>query len=239
MTGAQLVQRALARLGAIGATDVPDGDDLAKGLELLNAFVDGLGAERLSMYKLLRTAKTLASGTASYTIGTGGDISIVRPLTIQRAGLITNTSDATPMEVPIRVYHDDEWAGIVQKTLTGTLLQGIWYDHDFASSMGRIYVWPIPSGSTTQLILYTPVAVSEFDETTDVVLPPGYERMLEYNLACECADAWEKPLNPRTERIAATTLSRLKGVNLRPTRLAMPPGMPGLRRGRGDIRSGS
>jgi hypothetical protein len=238
-TGGDLVTRALKRLTVKGVGQTPSAEDMEDGLALLNAFVDSLALQPYTMHRALRTVKTLASGTASYTLGPGGDIDIVRPMQIEAVRLITNTADATPTETPRRLFSDQDWAGIAQKTLTANYIDGVWDDHRFdANSRTTLHVWPIPNVGTTQLVLYTRVAVAEFDQSTAVVLPPGYERMLEYNLACECADYFEKPLSERTQRLAVRTLSQIKGANVRPTRLQMPPGMPGMQRGRGDIRTG-
>lgn len=244
-SGGDVVTRALRRLRVLGANEEPSTEDMEAGLDLLNAFIDSLALEPFSMYQTLRTPKTLASGTASYTIGLGGDINIARPFKLERARLILSTSDSTPMEVGLPagggtgIFSDDEWARIVQKTLASQYIRGVWDNHAFdANQRTTLSVWPVPNVSTTQLILYSRVAVTELDQSTDVVFAPGYERMLEYNGACEFADHWDADITPRTQQIATSSLGRIKNANVRPTRVRMPPGMPGMGAGRRDIRQG-
>lgn len=150
--------------------------------------INAWGLHELTKYMLLRTTQTLTSGTASYTIGTGGTINIVRPTDIRNAGLILDTGATTPVEEPIAVFTDDEYAEWTQKTLQTTYPQGVWYDHNWSAGLGRVYPLPIPNVGTTQLVIYTPVAIATFaDRTTDYTFPFGYEEALEYNLAVRLA----------------------------------------------------
>lgn len=176
-TGNAIVTRALKMLGVVGATETPDGTNLAEGLVSLQQMVDGWGIRRGLLYTVTRTAKTLTADTASYTIGTAGDIALARPDRIISAGLILDTSDDPTTEVPVHVTHDaEEWARVAQKGLSGTYVQVIYYDRAFSSSdLGTVNLWPVPSGSTTQLVIYTPTGVSQFaDGTTSYYFPLGY-----------------------------------------------------------------
>jgi hypothetical protein len=239
VSGGELVTAALKLLAVYGAGQELSAEDMADGLDRMNAFIDSLSLQPLTMSKMLRTPKTLASGTATYTLGSGGDIDIVRPFTIERAGLITNTADATPIEIPIHVFTDQEWARIPQKTLTSGLIRGIWDNRSFDSDeRTTLSVWPVPDVGTTQLILYTRVAVTTLEEDTDVDLTPGLREVLEYQGAIRMAPYWDTEPSPDVRRIAKQAMGYFKGSNLRPVVLAMPPGMPGVRRGRRDIREG-
>lgn len=210
-------KRALQLLGVIDPTEDPSAEDGELAFDALNDWIDGLGTNRQSIYYVARTVKTLASGTASYTIGSGGSINIARPLWIENAGLIINTADTYPVEIPIRVMTDDEWAQRAQKTLPSNLLLGIWYDHNWSAGLGTIYVWPIPNVSTTQLVLYTPTALTQFaDLSTDYTFPPGYRRAITYNLANELATWYPSARpDPRVAQIAAESLAWVKRANQR------------------------
>lgn len=239
MTGLELVRSGLQRLGVLSAGQDPSGEDAEDGLRIANAFLSGLALQPLAMYRRLRTVKTLAADTATYTIGTGASIDVARPYVIEYARLILNTADADQLEVPIAVYSDQEWANIAQKTLSGGYIHGIWDDGNVdASGYGTLHLWPVPDTGTTQLVLYTRNHIEQLTLAGEVMLPDGWARMLEYNFACEFADVWDRPLNPRTQGVARDTLNRIKGVNTRPTRIRMPAGMPGMRHGRSDIRAG-
>jgi len=217
MTANDVITRALRLLGVNDPTEAPTAEDGALGLSVLNEWIDALGVERQSVYVLTRTAHTLTASTASYSIGTGGAINIVRPVWIDHAGLILDTSAATPTEIPIRVLQDDERSTIVQKTLTSSLTKAIWYDHAWSAGLGLIYVYPIPTVGTTQLVLYTPTALTEFaDQSTDYTFPPAYRRAIVWNLANELAPYYPAASpDARLGRVAAETLANVKRANTR------------------------
>lgn len=207
----------LRLLNVISAGEDASAEDGQQAFDVLNRWVDWLGTQRQTIYFLTRTAHTLVSGTASYTIGSGGTINIARPVWIDHAGLILNTADATPTEAPIRVLTDDEYQAWPQKTLQSSLSAGVWYDHNWSSGLGRVYPLPIPNVGTTQLVLYTPTAVTEFAaQATDYTFPPGYERAIVYNLAQELTAYYPAATPPpNLEMLASSSLADLKRANLR------------------------
>lgn len=221
--------RALIAIGVIDPTETPSSEDAATTLQVLNDWVDSLATQRLSIHFLTRTAKTLANGTASYTIGASGNIDVARPLWLDQgsARLVTDTGAATPTEVPLRVFTDDEWKAIAQKSLQSSMPIGIWYDHGWTTGLARIYVWPIPNVGTTQLILYTPTAIAEFaDQSTVYTFPPGYRRMIWANLAVELlAEYPEAKVSDEVRRMAANGLALIKRANIRLSEVSIDPAL--------------
>lgn len=207
----------LQLLNVIQAGEDPSSEDGQLAFDVLNRWMDSLGTQRQTIYYVLRTAHTLTSTTASYTIGSSGTINIVRPLWIENAGLILDTGASTPVEVPIRVLTDEERAQIPQKTLQSNLVQGVWYDHNWSASLARVFVYPIPNVGTTQLVLYTPVALVEFaDQSTDYTFPPGYERTIVFNLALELTAYYPAATVPQNlAKFAVDSMANLKRANLR------------------------
>lgn len=181
---------ALQDLGVIAAGQTLDSAEAEDCRAPLNLLADALGIERLLLYKLVRTPKTLASGTASYTIGSGGDIDLERPNWIPKAGLILDTAATTPLEVPIDVLNDEEYAEWARKTQQLSRVFAVFYDrgHD-SNARGTIYPLPIPSTATMQLVLYTPggqySAFANLD--TEYTFPRGHGRAIRKNLALELA----------------------------------------------------
>ena len=210
-------QRALQLLGVLDPTETPSSEDGELAFDVLNDWIDELGTQRQTIYYVTRTAHTLTASTPSYTIGSGGTINIARPLWIDDAGLILDTGASTPTEIPIRVLTDDERAQIPEKTLESSLVEGVWLDHNWSAGLARVFVYPIPSTSTTQLVLYTPTALTEFaDQSTNYTFPPGYRTAIVWNLANELAPWYPaaKP-DPRVEKKAADKLAWIKRANLR------------------------
>jgi hypothetical protein len=224
----EYVTDALQILGVIEASETPTSADMEFGFNRLNDWIDSLQLERLTIHALSRTATTLTASTASYQIGSGAAINVARPIWIEQAMLVHDTTATYPHETPIRIFTDQEWPHIPQKTATGTAPTGIYYDHKWISGAGVIYVYPIPTVSTTQLVLYTPLAITEFtDQATDYLFSPGYRRMILHNLACELAPTWSVPIPERVERIAVESKASIKRANFRATELSMDPALVG------------
>jgi hypothetical protein len=245
-TALQFITGALQDIGVVAAGASPEGAEGADALTVLNQLADAMGIERLLMYTVVRTTKTLASGTASYTIGSGGDINIVRPPFIPRDGgamLVVDTGASTPTEIPIDVLNDEEYAAWSQKTLQGPQPSAIYYDHGWNAGVGRIYPLPIPNVATTQLVLYTPgVPVSQFADlnTTSYTFPPGYQRAIRKTLALELAPQYPGAvLSPLLMQQAVDAKRFLKSMNVRPSFQRNDPALTGHTRGGFDIDTGS
>jgi len=219
------IKQALVLIGVIDPTEDVSAEDAEVGLDVLNDWIDALGTQRLTMYVVTRTTKTLTSGTASYTIGSGGDINIVRPQWIENAGLILDTTATTPTEVAIQVLSDDAYAQTAMKTLTSSLTSAIWYDHNWSAGLGRVYVFPIPTVSTTQLVLYAPTALTEFANlSNDYTFPPGYRRAIRYNLALELVSHYPTATPPPDLiRKASDALGDIKRANYRSSTVVIDP----------------
>jgi hypothetical protein len=219
-TAQYFVDGALREIGVLATGETAPGSEGDEALAIVNDCLDALGAERLSMYSVLRTAKTLASGTASYTVGSGGDLNIVRPTWIEDATLVYDTSASTPTELPIVILTDEEYAVWPQKTLQSSQSNAIYYDHSWAAGLGLIYPLPIPDVATTQLVLYTPQQpATQFADyaTTSYTFPPAVRRMLRKCLALELAPSYPgATVSPLLVQQAKEAKSQFKSSNVRP-----------------------
>jgi len=218
MTARDLITATLRSIRVLGVGDVLLAEDANDSLNRLNDWIDSLALERLTVYFVTRTEKLLANDVQSYTVGTGGDINIVRPTHIEAAGLIQDTAAPTPFEQPLDVWTDQRWQGCRQKTLTSTYPQAVYYDHNWVGGLATLYVWPIPTDcGTTKLILYTPVALREFVTLdTDYTFPPGYRRFLRTNFAGEIASEYGKQLTADQTMSARQSKAQIKRGNVRP-----------------------
>lgn len=234
MTGNSVTKRAMRALGRIGEGQTPSASDSQDALEVLNGMINTWAAQNLTMHFLLRTVVTLVSGTPSYTIGTGGVINIVRPLDILYATLIIDDTQDPVTEIPIDVLSDQRWAGIMQKDLTNPLVQSIWFDHAYVAGLGLIYVWPIPDVGTTQLVLYTQQAITQFvNLVSTYVAPPAYEDALVYQLARRLAPEYNMDAPATVIELAKETFGILKRANIRPVEIGVDTGL--LARDRGGV----
>lgn len=236
MTGRTLVTNVMKDIGKLGEGQPLDDGDAQYVLDRLNDWIDSLALEGLLIYVYLRTLKVFASGTASYTIGSGGDINIVRPDHIPDDGarLIIDNAASPVTEIPLSVFTEQEWRAIQQKSLASPLAQGVYYDRGWTAGLGRIYPWPVPNVATTTLVLHTEVPLSEFTSlNTDYTFPPGYRLFLRTNLAREIAPGFGKTLSTEQIEAARDARSKLKRSNSHPPEALLPPGTPGAREGVG------
>ena len=228
-TARYFIAGALQELGVLATGETVQGSEGSEALDIANDFLDALGAERLSMFSVLRTVKTLAASTASYTIGTGGSIDIVRPLWIDTATLVVDTAATIPTEIEIEVLTDAAYAVWPSKTLEASQPSAIYYDHAWSAGLGRIYVLPIPDVGTTQLVLYTPqqpaAQFADFN-TTSYTFPPAFRRMLRKNLALELLPSYPgvQP-SPLLLKQAMESKTQFKAANLRPLQLRRDPAL--------------
>lgn len=224
------ITSALKASGVIAEGETPTSEAAADGLVRLNDMIDGWGTQRLTVYAILRTVKALTSGTASYTLGTGGDINIARPTWIDHAGAIADSAAAVPFEEPLQLFTDQAWAQIPDKTLAGQPA-GIYYDHTFTAGLGRVSLYPVPNTSTSQLVLYTPQAITEFaDLSTAYTFPPGYKKAIRRNLTIELSEEFGREITPAQRDAAMQSLADVKRGNLRLEDLRLDSALSGRRR---------
>jgi len=217
MTARDIITATLRSIRVLGVGDTLLAEDANDAFDRLNDWLDGLALERLAIYYVTRTSVPLAASTATYTIGTGGVINIVRPTQIEAAGLIQDPSNPVPFEQGVEIWTDQRWQQCPNKTLTSTYVQAIYYDHNWVAGLGTIYVWPIPTIGTTRLVLYTPVALAEFATLdTNYTFPPGYRRYIRTNFAAEIASEYGKQLSSDQVAAARHAKAQVKRANIRP-----------------------
>lgn len=240
MTGTQRISAALVEIGKLGAGQTASGPLIALGLEHLQRIFDSWGADHLVPHALLRTIEPLVSGTRDYTIGSGGTIDIVRPVRIERAGFVYDSTATDPLERPIAVLTDQEWAAIRQKTLDGSVLKGIFYDKAFSSAeLGTISTYPTIDTANTQLVLYTrPAVVGYAALSDDLEFPPAYDDAIHYELSRRICRPLGRPMTADLLEDARRTFAAMTLANYQPAEVTLDPLVPGHHAGRADVRTG-
>jgi hypothetical protein len=132
-------------------------------------------------------------------------------------GTITVTEQAdAAVEIPRAIYTDAAWQANQVKNLTSTLFTGAYYNP--TQPWGTLALWPIPTSSANQLILYTTTQFAAFaDLTTDYTFTdmPGYEEALEYNLAVRLSTPFGRELPSAIASLASSSLALIKRGNVR------------------------
>jgi hypothetical protein len=220
-----VITASLQDLGLISASESPTADDSALALSRVNDWIDGLATQGLTVYTNTRTTWTIVSGQASYTVGTTGNVACSRPVSptdILNIGY--QDTSLSPVEEFLlnRPLSEDAYAALSPKTLTATYPQYYYYNPTFASSLGTLTPWPVPTSSSLEGVIYTPTPVSEFTSTAEtILLPPGYRRFYRTSLALELAPSFSVLPSPLLQEIANTAATNVKRSNLRLTDLSL------------------
>lgn len=229
-TAEKIILMAFGEIGIGGAGDPLQSEDLMTGLEKLNDFFDAMKAYRLDVWEMRRDLWDLSANTQDYTIGPTGTWTGQRPMQILRAGFVnTYVNPTLPLETPVQILTDEQWASINLKTLTSTIVGQIWYQTKMPDAI--VHVFPIIT-TTGKLALYVPVPIDEVSEDaaglqTTIVCPPGYRKMFRTNLAIELAPDYGVTPSNELKLTAMNALKRAERANATPMTLSLPPGLAG------------
>jgi hypothetical protein len=225
MLVSDVLNYALAYIGAYGPGEAVSSDDQAFALVIANNMLDGLSAKKLSPLGLSRGAYPL-TGVASYTYGPAMTWNAPRPLKIKAASTLTVYN----IERPCTIADAVRWAAVLDKSRTGAFSEELFWDGGFPT--GVIYVTPMPPAG--QMILETYGAVAEFVNLTDTVsFPLGYQRAVVLNLALELCIPFGRPIPEGLPQLAQAALLDIQTLSAEilgtPQESAPPPAQPGQR----------
>jgi hypothetical protein len=215
MTVQDLIQAAMRSANLYASGDDPvNSDELADALFSLNQMLDSWSAERLLIYSIQRTLLTLpVNSSGSWQIGPGAaDFpNVARPMKIEQAGLILPEVNVSPIEIPLRILTQQEWANVRVKYVPTPVPTAIYCD--YGAPFATIYTYPLlNTGGAMALYAWQPLTA--FAALTDTVqLPPGYSEALQYSLAVRLAAGYDKNPNPITVQLAIELKDRLKAAN--------------------------
>lgn len=187
MRAIDVIQDAYERLNRLSPGETLNADDAAFGFRRLNLLVDGWSARQEFLYQSVLTSAvqtgniTLAAGSWA-TIPVGTDI-----LSIKVDG------------VDISKLTMQQYSGLYSPTTTGSPV--LWAFDGLAT----VYLNPVPTGQTIQILTRTGVATFA-DQTTTYTATQGYQDALGAALAV---------------RLAPTVLGKLPGELVRAERSAM------------------
>lgn len=205
-----IVDRALRLIGQLGEGVSANATRSAAALVALNAMVDSWNLDKSLAYAMREESLTLSASTASYTVGANGSSSLntVRPVAIEKAWIVdgSQTYEVLPMD-------EDYYAAIPDKTVESDWPNRFLYRGSYPNA--TVIVFYVPNATRTmKLLTRTPLAALVLSDT--LAAPPGWERGLAFNLACELAPEYETEASPRVQRIADTTLGKIKATNAKP-----------------------
>jgi hypothetical protein len=209
-----IIHGALRKIGAIAVGETLSADDGTTGLEQLNGMLDLWSTQHLAVYNNVESVFTLQAGKATYTVGTGGDFNMERPLRL--SGAYTRLSPTgTTLDYPCDEIDYTRYAAIGLKSQPGPWPKVMYFNTSFP--LAQITFWPVPSQGG-EFHLWSDMVLSQFVDLTDSVnMPPGYVLALQTNLALLLAPEYGVSPSPDLAEQARSSKKILKALNATPT----------------------
>lgn len=231
-TAGDQINQALRLLGQLAEGETPSAETSADALLAMNQMLDSWSAQRLHVFSTQDQVFTWSANQRIRTLGPSGNFVGNRPILLDDSTYFTyNNISYTP-----QIITQDMYDGIALKTVTSTFPQVIWINYDMPNI--SMYVYPVP----TQALEWHFISVTELTQpatlATTLVVPPGYLRAYNYNLAVEIANQFGIEAPPTTKRIADTSLRAIKRINNPNDTMSMPYSIVGRRRNNFNIFSG-
>ena len=221
-TAVDLLTLTLKDIGALGVGQSISADDTADGLATLNMMLGEWQAERLSVYHLVDTS-LISTGAQSYTVGTGGNFNIQRPVRIEAAYARLNAGSSSAIDYPVTLLDArEDYARIALKGLT-SFPEFAYYDPAFP--LGNLLYYPVPNASF-ELHILTMEVLGQFATAGTVInLPPQYLSAIRYNLGPYLAPSYQLEPLPSLVRRAANAKRVVKRMNAQIASMRMPRGL--------------
>ena len=221
-TAVDLITLALKDIGALGIGQAISADDTADALATLNMMLGQWQGERLSVYHLVDTAIP-STGKQTYTIGTGGDFNVQRPIKINAAYARLNAGSSTPIDYPVTIIDSrEDYSRIALKALQSF---PAWAYYDPAYPLGNLDFYPVPN-NTFELHIVTMEALPQFTAPAQTIsLPPEYMTAIRYNLALYLAPSYQ--IEPQRSLVTLATNAKriVKRMNSQIPGMTMPRGL--------------
>lgn len=167
--------------------------------------------ERLMVHTLSQTSFPLTASVGTYTIGPGATFDMTRPTKIVDP-CFTRDSDST--DIPLNLIDADTYGRILDKTMGDTTPSYLFYDYGYsATSTATVKLYPLPDSGLTLFINSLQPLQTFSTVTHTLMLPPGYQRAIEYNYAIEAAGGFTE-VDPSVAMIARESKAVIKKQNL-------------------------
>ena len=205
-TALDLIKYGLKKRKVLGVGDTLTDDEAQDCLDTLNLMLESFSLDRLMVYNEALQS-FVPDGSASYTIGPGGDIDVTeRPTKLTSA----YTRDSAGIDRPMAILlNPQDYDRIALKAIGVPWPSAVWYEP--TAPLGTLHFWPVPNGNTIYLRFWQ--QLQQFETLTEtIVLPPGYKEAIGLNFAVRCED-FGGQVTDALAGMARASLGRLKAFN--------------------------
>ena len=204
MTALEIIDYALRNINVLYTGQTSSTDQQSECLEVLQVMLRSWATRGLLMYYIDEgETLTTVAGTASYTIGVGGDVNTVRPVKILNAYFREGNRD-----YPVETIQGGEYADIWDKADTRRP-QKLWYNPVYP--LGEIKIWPTGAGTMyldSQKQFTEPATVA-----ASCTYAPEFDEAMAFNLAVRLAPRYNKPVGKALDALARKSLLRITRLN--------------------------
>lgn len=207
-TAADIIKLALKDIGVLGEAESASAYLVADGLTTLNQMLAEWQLTGANVFAQQDITKVV-TGATSYTIGlTDSDITAAPPARIKAAFLRVSSTDYA-----IDLLDTfEEYNAIIQKTLSGSYPDVLYYNAD--DPKGVIYLYPQPTTGTLHLI--TDVVFPTYTSSADALsFPAAYELAIRFSLGELLAFTMGAQLSARYVKQAAKSRRMIQRSNFK------------------------
>lgn len=216
-TALDIITDALQKLGVYAPGDTITDADAERGLITLNDMLDSWSNESLTTFATLEQSAPLIVGQSAYTIGTGGNFNMTRPIRIIEGPGAAYIQDPNGNNYSLDVVPRDVWnlIGNRSNTVTANVPNTLFFDSQFPLAIMNFYPFPNSGGYTAFWDSY--LQLTDFANLTSVAsLPPGYNLALKSNLAVALKMYFrDAQLDPDIKEEARISKGNIKRSNIR------------------------
>ena len=202
-TPARCITLAMRDAGLLQEGDEPNSDQYAEYGQRLNDVINYLQTQGLKLWTQEDLTLPLVAGQMTYTIGTGGNVNITKPLRVLQGYYNDMSSPTAPVRRPIYPVSWQEWLSLSTITTQGAISQ---YFVDKQQSMLNVSFWNVPdafnaSNGTAQLLVQQ--QITNFVGITDTMnFPQEWFLALRWNLADELCTGQPQAVQARCQQRA-------------------------------------
>jgi hypothetical protein len=216
LTTLDIITGALRKIGEYAPGETLSAADSTDALSTLNGLLDMWSNEHLAVYANIENVLAWTAGKGSYTVGSGGDFNIIRPLKITSM-YSRLTATGSSIDMPCELVAAPKYMSIGMKNQPGPWPKLAYYDMQYP--LATLYVWPVPT-APYEFHLWTDQTFADVGLNDTFSMPQGYFLALQYNLAVLLAPEYGIEPPPTVLRLAKSMKATLKATNANPTREA-------------------
>lgn len=205
-TANDIIKNALIELRVLAIGEDIPADRVEWSLFKLNAMLESWETERLMCTAVVEENETLTSGTAEYTIGSGGDFDTTRPLEIFDNAFI-RIGDT---DYPVKRWSLDQYRMQGDKS---TSKRPEYFAYQPEYPLGVVYFYKEPDSAYDFHFSSRKPLKTFATATTSVNLEPGWSRALLYGLAIELAPGFGKSVSPELAALSMVSKGNIKRLN--------------------------